>query len=322
MSYQKQISNYLNSGVTAVSSLILDASGSRHSILLGYEDNISNQPITETTLFDIASLTKLFTATVILKLMEEMKLDINTKVGHYMGNFQGSELTITDLLTHRAKFDLLLSEYRKNYPDNFKEALLQIRSPENQLERVEYHNLGYIYLGFIIEKITGLALSIVFENLFRQLGFKTTTTGANMQDHHCVATEETIGKLKKGVTQDESAELLGGVAGNAGIFSTANDLAKFAQMWLKYEILSRETQDRVFKNYGGINAQSIGWWGRTYSGNTSNQNIYCHPGFSGCLVAINRSNGKAGVLLSNRTYFSRENKAHRRIFDALIEELK
>lgn len=320
--YHEEVRDYLNSGATAVSSLIIDSSGNRQTFILGTEDAISQNPIDENTLFDIASVTKLFTATVILRLMGEGKIDIFQRVGEFLGNFKDSKVEIIDLLTHRVKFDLMLSEYRAKFPNDFKGKLIDITAPAERINNIDYHNLGYVYLGFIIERVTGQSLDQVFQNFFREFGLNKTTTGARTASFSLVASENYLGRLKKGITQDESAELLGGIAGNAGIFSTANDLAKFAEMWLKHKILSIETQDKVFKNYGGINSQSIGWWGRTYSGNTSDQGIYCHPGFSGCLIAINRGNGKAGVLLSNRTYFSRENKAHRRIFDSMIEELK
>ena len=321
-SYQEELKDYLNSGVTAVSSLIVDSSGKREKYIMGTEDDISQKSIDENTLFDIASITKLFTTTIILRLMEAGEIGLDNRVGEFLNNFKDSNIKLVDVLTHRVKFDLMLSEYRSKFPNDFREKLLQIKSPSEPAVSVDYHNLGYIYLGFIIEQVVGKTLDQVFQDLFRELGLQSTTTGAQTDGFKFVASERTIGKLKKGITQDESAELLGGIAGNAGVFSTAEDLAKFAQMWSERSIFSQDTQDRVFKNYGGESSQAIGWWGRTYSGNTSDQGVYCHPGFSGCLVTINRNNGKAGVLLSNRTYFSRENKAHRMIFDSLIEELK
>lgn len=322
LTYQEELKDYLNNGCTAVSSLIVDSSGHQDRFISGVEDDISQKPIDEQTLFDIASITKLFTATVILRLMEAGKLDIDNRVGEFLDNFKNSKIKLLDLLTHRVKFDLMLSEYRAKFPHNFRDKLLQIAGPAEPIGSVDYHNLGYVYLGFIVEKITGQKIDQAFQSLFSELGLGKTTTGAQTNDFNFVASENTPNQLKKGITQDESAELLGGVAGNAGVFSTAEDLAKFAELWVNDKILSSETQSRVFKNYGGNSAQAIGWWGRTYSGNTADEGIFCHPGFSGCLLAINRNNGKAGVLLSNRTYFSRENKAHRRIFDLLIEELK
>lgn len=268
----------------------------------------------EDTKYDIASITKLYTAALIIKAYENNYLNIYDHCSKYLSNFNKSSITILDLLTHRASFGIRLSELRERYGGNFKEEILNINIPKMPQDQIEYENVTYIFLGMILERLYNKPLSSIFTDLFKNLGLSNTITGADIT-MPTPPTEIINGKEISGITHDESARLCGGLAGNAGIFATAKDLAIFGLSWLNGRICNLELlNDVVFNNYdkSGQKPQGVGWWMRI-PGLEEVMNIngmFVHTGFTGCILAVKPDNHSVYALTCNRTFYGRDNKQH------------
>lgn len=140
---------------------------------------------------------------------------------------------------------------------------------------------------------------------------------------------EIVGEtVVQSVTHDESSRRLGGIAGNAGVFSSALDLALFGKAWLEGRVVSRDILNNlVFKNYdpAGTTPQALGWWLRITNPDGSvrpTPGIYSHTGFTGPVLAMNPNNGKVAAFTCNRTYYGRDNKLQRHIWQLLVTWLQ
>lgn len=151
----KKIEQLVQTGMAPGCSIsIITNSGELESSSFGYLDNERSEVVTPHTVYDLASISKLFTTAVVLKLHEAGKLSIDDPCSKYLDNFSGSDISILDLLTHRVDFGVYLSMYRSKYPEREElvTALMGIKPPATSSDSVHYANLGFIYLGAIIEK--------------------------------------------------------------------------------------------------------------------------------------------------------------------------
>lgn len=294
--------------------------------------DIASPLATPDTVYDVASVTKLFTTALILQLHEQNRLSINDACALYLPNFQHSDIRIIDLLTHRLGVDLSLARFSQQFVDaaSFRGALLALDIPAEPLDHIEYANIQLFYAGAIIEQVTGHSLRDEFHQLFSELGLSHTATGPDVAERYIITppTEVAGDTVIQGVTHDESSRKLGGIAGNAGIFSSAVDLANFGQAWLDGRVVSRELlDDAVFRDYdpAGTTPQALGWWLRVTNPDGSTRptpGIYSHTGFTGPILAINPNNGKVAAFTCNRTYYGRDNKLQRHIWQLLITWLQ
>lgn len=295
------------------------------SFSYGYFSTKNSNKVLVDTLYDIASITKLFTTAIILRLHENNGLNIYQECSNFLENFENSRIRIIDLLTHKVNFNVKLLNYRTIYPDSFEQQIMKITPPKNSSKKVYYGNLGFIYLGKIIEKVSKTDLNSVVRSLIRELGLSRTTTGVNLiaDSLNCPPTERINNSNVQNVTHDESARLIGGIAGNAGIFASSQDLVKFGQAWLNYKIINRTTLERlVFKNYdlSGENPQAIGWWIRIPLNRQLNTpGVFSHTGFTGSFLAINPSVSKVCAFTCNRTYYGRDNAKHKQMWKMLTK---
>ncbi len=200
-----------------------------------------------------------------------------------------------------------------------------IQPPSHSSKGVFYGNLEFIYLGKIIEDVTQRDLQSNMRALFRDLGLSKTYTGPDITrlDIKTPPTEVIDGMAVQGVTHDETARTLGGLAGNAGIFTTAEDLVKFGTAWLDGKIVhTEELRHATFRDYdqSGTRPQAIGWWMRypAPGGERATPGIFSHTGYTGSMLLINPDNGKAGAMTCNRTYYGRDNANQRQIWEQLV----
>ncbi len=293
----------------------------------GYLSNRKQRKVGNDTKYDLASITKLFTAGQILKLHQEQKLSIYDRCSDYLENFVGSNVKLIDLLTHHVNFGVGLSYYRNKFKNKFGEEIIKIKPPRNPSERVIYASLCFLYLGKIIEEVEEEDFDLVIKRFANSLGLFNTTTGVDIGKikHLAPPTEIIDGVYIQGVTHDESARLLGGVAGSAGIFATASDLALFGKAWLDGKIVDHSfLENVVFMDYdkSGESPQALGWWLRTPIGGGKNRHtrcVYSHTGFTGSFLAINPSKSLVCAFVCNRTLNGRDNQKHREIWDILID---
>lgn len=266
------------------------------------------KPMTEATLFDMASLSKLMGTTMAaLKLIEQKKLRLDNKISDFFDNCHGKErITVFELMTHtsgiKAHFPLLLRDISP------KEATAEIlREPlgyETGTNAV-YTCMGYILLGKILEHIENEPLDRIVKRLvFEPLGMKNSYYNPPAS-YNFAATERIAGtnEIVSGRVHDENAFFLGGVSGNAGIFSNLDDCITFAAMlsnrgkgFLSKEIFEAAVTNHTpkFTEHRGLGFQLV-------------NSLYGHNGFTGTSIYVDGNNDVYAILLTNRVHPTRDN---------------
>lgn len=198
-------------------------------------------PMTEQTMFDCASLTKVTaTASAVLLLLEQGLIDLDDSIGYYFPELKlmHEEVKVRHLLTHTSGFQAEIKFYKEEvaYADVI-ERIAQETERKNVEQQVIYSDVNYILLGMLIEKVTGMSLAdYAGKNIFQPLHMHNTGFNPSAQLQGKIAATEYRTYLNKhqwGEVHDENALHFGGVSGHAGLFSTAEDLAKFAQAFMK-----------------------------------------------------------------------------------------
>ncbi len=198
------------------------------------------EPMTLDTIFDIASLTKVVATTpAIMRLFEQGQIRLNDPVTKYLPEFQGghSEITIRNLMTHFSGLrpDLDLKPAWSGYDTGVHRALIDKPAAPPGVQFV-YSDINFILLAEIVHRLSGEMLSVYArEHVFEPLGMHDTMFLPPASLRPRIAPTEIdpeTGEPLRGVVHDDTARYMGGVSGNAGVFSTAADLSKFAQMML------------------------------------------------------------------------------------------
>ena len=326
----EEIARLIDDGAVPGGVVALWEPGSAHAQLFahGHVSDPESALVTADTIYDVASITKLFTAALVLRLHVQAKLSVYDRCALYLDNFSSSDLRIIDLLTHQVDFGLRLSEYRRAFPDgeSLRTALLRLQPPAKAGIGTTYANAQFFYLGHIVECVSGHPLHDELHALCRALGLRHTYDGTDIARLHITTppTEVIGNQAIQGVTHDETARLLGGLAGHAGVFTTAEDLAIFGQAWTSGKVADKSVlSDLVFKNYdlSGHVPQALGWWLRVTGLDgrpIPTPGIYSHTGFTGPILLISPKSNKVCAFTCNRTFYDRDNKNHRRIWQLLL----
>lgn len=248
------------------------------------------------TIFDLASLTKVVaTTTAAMLLVEEGRLKLEDRLGTYVPAFEGREIQIRDLLLHRSHLPAYLKP-KSQTPD---EILKEFAACAPEKREYTYSCLNMISLGRVIENVTGMPLSeFVAKKVFQPLGMTDTTYDPDPA--RCAPTTPDL----RGIVHDPLARTYmtpDHRTGNAGLFSTGDDLAKFCQALLQGTILKPETVRQMFTPVPGesFDRRGLGWdvfESRPWAPGVG------HTGFTGTLIWINPERRRFLVLLSNRTY--------------------
>ncbi|HZU28576.1 MAG TPA: exo-beta-N-acetylmuramidase NamZ domain-containing protein [Bryobacteraceae bacterium] len=200
----------------------------------------AREPMTVDTIFDVASLTKVVaTTSCLMKLFEEGKLRLNDPVTAYLPEFQGgkTDITVRNLMTHFSGLrpDLDLTPAWSGYQTGIEKALHDTPAGPPGMHMV-YSDINYELLGEIVRRLSGEPLpDYARQILFDPAGMKDTMFQPPASLRPRIAPteiDEATGLPLRGVVHDETARYMGGIAGHAGLFSTADDLARFAQMML------------------------------------------------------------------------------------------
>lgn len=301
---------------------------------LGNKRLIPKQELnTMDTIYDIASLSKVVSTTsCIMKLLEMGKLRLFTKVQYYIPEFKHPNVSIWHLLTHTSGLpeglrNILSYHDKKEIID----AICKIDLVYEPGTKICYSDLGFIIIGEVVEKVSGMALDeFAKKYIFNPLKMIDTCYNP-MNINRCAPTEERHDIILDGILQgkvhDETSYLMGGVAGHAGVFSTVLDLSHFIQMILNdgvYEgntIFEKNTIDRLFvpevtQKNGVIKdeiTRGLGWMIAGKAGPngdlTSNNTIH-HTGFTGTSIWIDKQNEIGFCLLTNRVHPTRANTLH------------
>jgi CubicO group peptidase (beta-lactamase class C family) len=277
------------------------------------------------TIFDLASISKLFTSTAVMQLYEKELIKLDEPVATYLPEFaeNGKEkVTVRQLLTHTSGFEPFIPLYKMGA--NREERLqIVLRHPlVNQPgSTYVYSDLNLIALGALVEKRTGQRLDeYVREHITEPLGMSNTMYNPPEHLHKQIAATEyqpwTDRGLVWGEVHDENAWSLDGVAGHAGAFSTARDLAVFAQMMLgggKYggkRILSKESIALMTENqipeFPGDD-HGLGWelYQGWYMDALSDSRTMGHTGYTGTSMVVSPNNETICIVLTNRVHPTR-----------------
>lgn len=275
-------------------------------------------------IYDVASLTKVIsTTTMIMKLIEERKLTLQTPISNVLPLFKHQGITVYHLMTHTSG---LPADIRRAFTLKSKEEVIE-KIYEAELinpigEKIVYSDIGYMLLGLMIEKMTHKKLSeFSDEVIFKPLGMKDTSyhpikdRAAPTEYRH----DNVYQGFLQGLVHDEKAFAMGGEAGHAGLFSTAEDIGLFMIAILKNQfVLGKETLDMMFpareirQTEEYHLARALGWdkpTGRSSAGSLVDfDQTIIHTGFTGCNMLIDRLHNIGFVLLSNDVHPSRETK--------------
>src|SRR4051812_3739248 len=195
----------------------------------------------DSSIYDLASLTKVVgTTTALMILFDEGKVHLDDPVVKYIPEFTGGDresVTIRQLLEHRSGLPAGRDLWRiAHSPEEARAAVIATPLIAKPGAQFEYSDLGADMLGFVVEKVSGQPLDkFLADRVFTPLGMRETRFRPDASLRGRIAPTEINpprGYPLRGEVHDENAYALGGVAGHAGLFSTANDLAIFAQMML------------------------------------------------------------------------------------------
>lgn len=198
------------------------------------------EPMTEDTIFDAASLTKVIATTpCLMKLFEQGKLRLDDPVTKYLPEFQGgkSDITVRNLMTHFSGLapDLILRPKWSGYDTGIEKALID-KPTAPPGARFVYSDINFVLLGEIVRRLSGETLAkFAHEEIYAPLAMNDTLFQPPAALKPRIAPteiDEDTGQPLRGVVHDETSRFMGGIAGHAGLFTTAADLSHFAQMML------------------------------------------------------------------------------------------
>ncbi|MDQ2975798.1 MAG: DUF1343 domain-containing protein [Acidobacteriota bacterium] len=297
------------------------------------------EPMTTNTIFDLASLTKIVaTATSIMILVERGKVRLADPLSDYIPEIKGEgreRITIELLLTHRAGYapDFDLKDRWAGYDEAIKRLVREpLRNPPGA--KFVYSDIGYIALGEVVHRASGLTLDeFARRNIFAPLGMRDTGFRPNSNHRARIApTEKRRGQLGylgdkpqlsetdadkwlRGEVHDPTAYRMNGIAGHAGLFSTADDLAVYCQMILnggQYRgarilgplTVAEMTRPRLVSENGWT--RGLGWDINTsFSTNRGDGfplGSFGHTGFTGTSIWIDPASRMFVIFLSNRVH--------------------
>lgn len=352
----------------------------------GYLNYDSLEPVARSTQYDLASVTKVSATTVsIMRLYEQKKLDLTATLGTYLPWVRGSDkehLRIDDILLHQAGLQPDVFFYReavdslgRPLPYFFREipdTLYSVRVADNLFLRKDwldtmnlrvvqsplslpakyiYSDLDFIYLGQIVEQLSGKTLDkYAATNFYKPLNMSTTTfvpkeRGFSIANIAPTEKEKLFRlELLRGDVHDPSAAMFGGVAGHAGLFSNAYDLAKLYLMllnggnWNGHHLLNRETINLFTGYHSNISRRGYGFDkpekdnatnGDPYPSIYASPETFGHTGFTGTCVWADPKEDLLFIMLSNRVCpYGGENmllsslSVRRNMLDAVYRALK
>jgi CubicO group peptidase (beta-lactamase class C family) len=278
------------------------------------------------TIFDLASVSKLFTSIAVMQLVERDRIDLDRPVASYIpafGNNGKASITVEMLLTHTSGLAAWLPLYRDyDSPEARIQAIYDSAPAYPPGTDYVYSDLGMIVLGELVETVGGESLDEhVRDHITEPL--EMDDTGYNPppdQLGRIAATEYqpwTGRGMIRGSVHDENAWSLEGVAGHAGVFSTGHDLAVLAQTFLndgrygRERILDEETVEQMMTNYNSNfpgNDHGLGFelYQHWYMDAMSTPTSAGHTGFTGTSMVLNPLDDSFVILLTNRVHPSRE----------------
>ena len=316
----------------------------------GYHDYDKTRPVADNDVYDLASLTKIVsTTTSIMKLADEGRIDVEDRVAKYIPEFnteEKREITIEQLLIHTSglpAFQVYVDELKT------REEIIDAVRNEPLINRpgkeYVYSDLGFILLAEIVEEVSGLRVDRFMRNNFSYpMGMKSTFFNPKKVGRwisNRIPPTEIDTTYRNGLVQaevhDERAWFMDGVAGHAGLFSSADDLAKLAFMLLNngnfagVDYLKPETINHFTVRRSPINQRAYGFdrksEGFSTAGQLTGPNSFGHTGFTGTSFWIDPDEEIAIIILTNRvhpsrTYGSSISRVRAKIADTVMQSIE
>jgi beta-N-acetylhexosaminidase len=323
----------------------------------------NNKAVNLESVYDLASVTKISATTIaIMKLYEQGKIELKKTLGDYLPVVRGTnkaKLQIDDILLHQAglvpfiqfyketvnasgipssaiyspvpspQFSVRVAEkmyMRNDWSDTIMKRILQ--SPLTGQNRYVYSDNDFIFLGKIVEQLSGMTLDqYVQKNIYSKIGLATTGYKPlnRFTRERIIPTEKDQffrQQLLWGDVHDEGTSMFGGVAGHAGLFSTAYDLSMLYQMLLNggeingERILNAETINYFTKYHSNVSRRGLGFdkpekdndtRAEPYPSKYASSATYGHTGYTGIGLWVDPKYNLIFIFLSNRVYPTREN---------------
>lgn len=285
-------------------------------------------PMSVNTVFDLASLTKVVaTLPALLRLLDQGKLSLADPIGIFLPQFrclQEEPIRIVHLLTHSSGLRADIPGIRTMMHlsrDELVDLILNEQPLYPPGTKVAYSDIGMIVLYLIIEIVTGEAFAAYLKReIFEPLEMSETGFCPNFEPTRYAVTEfsEHSQSYKSGLVHDEKAELMQGVSGHAGLFSTMHDLANFAEMigqkgiFKGRQLISSAAIELSFRNFTPYAQEfrGLGWLLRNpnsfqFSGDYASEHAFGHTGFTGTSLLFEPKQDLQVILLTNRVHFGR-----------------
>lgn len=293
-----------------------------------------------TTRFDLASLTKLFVATAVLAAVADGAAALDEPLPAFFPEWRGSAretVTLRRLLAHTAGFQSG-ADYRQLLTENVERFALLSEPAAAPGERVIYSDLGFITLGAWLARASGRSLLAVIDGLTARLGCEGTRFRPRNDDPETIPATECDawrGRVR-GAVHDEKAYLMNGVAGHAGLFGTARDVALLAELYLAAAcgrapvaalLPVASARDAIVEQaFDPVLRRGLGWALKTTDenscGSLMDRASFGHTGFTGTVVWADPTRDLSVVLLANAVYFGRGDLRDLRaaVCDACVRE--
>ena len=291
----------------------------------------SPEPMTTDTIFDLASVTKTAaTGLCVNILLDRGKIELDAPAARYLPEFTGKgkeKITVKDLLLHVSGMeDHYYEDFAKGIktPDAIWKNVCETGLKSKPGERYEYSCQGYVVLGKIVERVSGESLpDFARKNIYEPLGMKDTgfTPGETLRPR-VAPTNQRDGKWKRGDVNDGRSYYMGGRVGNAGLFSTAPDLARLARVLLRHgvyqtpagetaRLFSEETFQKMTASYSvpalsdGSGARGLSWDKKTGKPNLPpdlSPHAIGHGGYTGTSLFIDPDRNLFVIVLTTRLH--------------------
>jgi serine-type D-Ala-D-Ala carboxypeptidase len=280
-----------------------------------------------TTIYDLASLTKIIaTTSLMLQLVDQGRVALDTPAVRYLPDWHGpraAEVTVRQLLTHSSGLAAWRAFYKEAADKADARAQLMLVGPDAPPgTRYLYSDMNFMLLGMIAERLTGMPLDSAFTTLVAQpLKLVDTRFLPDAALRARIAPTEYDPwrqRQLRGEVHDENASRFGGVSGHAGLFSTATDLSRVVRMWMNGGTLdgvrfaSPNTVAQFIRVQDTlISKRALGWEtpnGSNSAGHRFSPVAFGHTGFTGTSIWVDQTRDVFVILLTNRVNPTRENR--------------
>jgi CubicO group peptidase (beta-lactamase class C family) len=301
------------------------------------DESPESAPVGVRTRFDLASLTKLFVAAAALRAVAEKRLSLDRSLADLIPEWSDRAqraITLRSLLAHTSGMDSG-ADYRGLLDENVERFALLHELSAAPFERVIYSDLGFIALGVLLGRAYGQGLAPIVARLCASAG--AADAGYRPRSASSIPSTEDDGWRGRlqGVVHDEKAYLMNGVAGHAGVFGTARDVAALTEAFLgpvcgrRNTLLPEGLVRESIVEAGGdaVLRRGLGWALKTTDENSCGRRMaratFGHTGFVGTSVWADPTRDVSIVLLTNAVYYGRRDLRDLRaaVCDAVIDEV-